>query len=68
MQDVILHAISKEWWNGSYRRSTPADEAKGIDGYVGEKAYSIKPDTHKCKNMLHDYIIFYVNLINKRNF
>lgn len=56
MQDVILHTISKKYGDGSYRRSTPEDEAKGIDGYIGEKAYSIKPDTYKSKSLLNEQI------------
>lgn len=31
----------------TYRLATPQEEAKGIDGYVGNIAYSIKPSTYK---------------------
>ncbi|MCC8135931.1 MAG: MjaI family restriction endonuclease [Ruminococcus sp.] len=34
----------------SYRLATTAEESKGIDGYVGNTAYSIKPDTYKSTN------------------
>ena len=34
----------------SYRLATPEEESKGIDGFVGDTAYSIKPDTYKSTN------------------
>lgn len=34
----------------SYRLATVEEEAKGIDGYIGNVAYSIKPDTYKSTN------------------
>ena len=34
----------------SYRLATAEEESKGIDGYVGDNAYSIKPDTYKSTN------------------
>jgi hypothetical protein len=40
----------------AYRLSTPAEESLGIDGYVGETAYSIKPDTYKTMTRLHEKI------------
>ncbi len=33
-----------------YRLANAEEESKGIDGYVGETAYSIKPDTYKSTN------------------
>ena len=36
--------------------ATPEEEAKGIDGYVGETAYSIKPDTYKTMGRLPEVI------------
>lgn len=33
-----------------YRLATAEEESKGIDGYVGNTAYSIKPDTYKSIN------------------
>ena len=35
----------------SYRLATPEEESKGIDGYVGDTAYSVKPVSYK--NMTH---------------
>ena len=39
-----------------YRLATPDEEAKGIDGYVGNVAYSVKPDTYKTMNRLSETI------------
>lgn len=33
-----------------YRLATAEEESKGIDGYVGNTAYSVKPDTYKSTN------------------
>lgn len=33
-----------------YRLATAEEESKGIDGYIGNIAYSIKPDTYKSTN------------------
>ena len=32
----------------SYRLATPEEESQGIDGYVGDTPYSVKPDTYKA--------------------
>lgn len=34
----------------TYRLATAEEESKGIDGYVGDIAYSVKPDTYKSAN------------------
>ena len=39
-----------------YRLSTPTEESKGIDGFVGDDAISIKPITYKVKTALHEHI------------
>jgi hypothetical protein len=36
----------------SYRTSLPEEEAKGIDGYIGDNPVSIKPQTYESKQML----------------
>lgn len=47
-----------------YRLARPEEESVGIDGYVGDTAYSIKPDTYKTMNRLSETIevkmIFYI--------
>jgi len=40
----------------SYRMSDPEEEAKGIDGYIGEIPISIKPQTYESKQMLPEII------------
>ena len=47
----------------SYRLSETQEEAKGIDGYIGETPVSIKPDTYRAMAALPENIavafIFY---------
>jgi len=61
-QESILKTISKRK-GVNYRNSTPEEESKGIDGYIGEVPVSIKPITYKTKSMLQEKIeakmIFY---------
>lgn len=47
-----------------YRLSTPQEESKGIDGFIGDDMVSIKPITYKTKNSLRENIkakIIYYN-------
>jgi hypothetical protein len=61
-QESILKAIS-ERKHLRYRKATPEEESKLIDGFIGDTPVSIKPVTYKTKNMLHENIevelIFY---------
>lgn len=59
-QESILKRISKHK-NLSYRLAVPQEEAKGIDGYIGDEPVSIKPETYQSKPMLPENII--VNMI-----
>jgi hypothetical protein len=54
-QESILKAIS-ERKRVQYRRSTPEEESRFIDGYIGDTPVSIKPITYKTKSMLHENI------------
>ncbi len=54
-QEFILKYISKRT-NKKYRLSTAEEESKGIDGYLGEMAISIKPVTYKSKLTLPETI------------
>lgn len=45
-QKAILAHLSQETGQ-PYRLATPEEEALGIDGYVGNVAYSIKPDSYQ---------------------
>lgn len=39
-----------------YRLANPNEEAKGIDGFVGDTPYSIKPETYRTMNRLSEII------------
>ena len=55
VQKAILSKMSK-LTNKPYRLATPEEESQGIDGYVGDIAYSLKPDTYKLMNRLSEQI------------
>lgn len=40
----------------TYRLATPEEESVGIDGYVGDVPYSVKPDTYKTMGRLSETI------------
>ena len=61
-QEAILRKVAEQ--KGlPYRPSTPDEEARGIDGFIGELPVSIKPDTYKAMQALPESIevgmIFY---------
>ena len=55
VQKAILASLA-DLKDTNYRLATPDEEAKGIDGYVGGVAYSVKPDTYKTMNRLPETI------------
>lgn len=55
VQKAILAALAQKAGK-SYRLATPAEESKGIDGFVGNIPYSIKPDTYKTMGRLSETI------------
>lgn len=55
VQKAIL-AFLAEQINGTYRLATPEEEAVGIDGYVNNTPYSVKPDTYKSMERLSETI------------
>ncbi len=62
VQKAILASLAKK--NGTaYRLATPLEESQGIDGYVGDVPYSVKPDTYRTMERLSETIdvkkIFY---------
>jgi len=61
-QDAILKKLS-DFYGLFYRASDPGDESRGIDGYLGSVAISIKPDTYSTKNMLREgiqaWVVYY---------
>ena len=62
VQEAILSKLA-EHLNTDYRLATPEEESRGIDGYVGSVAYSVKPETYKTMGRLSEAIdvkmIFY---------
>ena len=40
----------------SYRLASPEEESRGIDGYVGDVPYSVKPDTYQIMDRLPEQI------------
>lgn len=55
VQKAILLKLAEKKGT-AYRLATPAEESLGIDGYVGEIAYSIKPDSYKTMTRLREEI------------
>jgi MjaI restriction endonuclease len=59
-QEAILKVVAKQN-NTTYEFSSTYDEAKGIDGYIGDIPVSIKPTTYKTMKYLKEGI--YVKFI-----
>ena len=55
VQKAILASLA-DLKDTDYRLATPDEEAKGIDGFVGGVAYSVKPDTYKTMGRLSEVI------------
>lgn len=55
VQKAILASLA-ERTGTVYRLATPEEEAVGIDGYVGDIPYSVKPDTYKTMGRLPEAI------------
>ncbi len=55
VQKAILASLAEKR-NTTYRLATSEEEAKGIDGFVGEVPYSVKPDTYKTMGRLSESI------------
>lgn len=55
IQEVILKKMANAE-NKPYRLSTPSEESRGIDGFVGSEAISIKPITYKVEAHLPEHI------------
>ena len=55
IQKAILASLAQKL-NKKYRLANPSEESVGIDGYVGDSPYSIKPDTYKIMNRLSESI------------
>lgn len=55
VQKAILASLAAKIGK-EYRLATPEEESQGIDGYIGNTAYSIKPDTYKAMGRLSESI------------
>lgn len=55
VQKAILASLAEKQ-KTTYRLATPEEESKGIDGFVGKVAYSVKPDTYKTMGRLSESI------------
>ena len=51
----------------SYRLTEPDEESQGIDGFVGEEAYSIKPKTYNTLPNLQESIEAKIIFYEKKN-
>ena len=54
-QEAILRKIG-ELLKENYRLSTPEEESRGVDGFIGELPVSIKPESYKTKDSLNENI------------
>ena len=54
-QEAILKKVA-DIKKVKYRLSTPKEESRGIDGFIGDDAISIKPSTYKTKDSLRENI------------
>ena len=65
-QEAILRKLS-EIKGCDYRLAEPFEESQGIDGFVGEDAYSIKPRTYESKPSLAESIEVRIIFYEKKN-
>jgi hypothetical protein len=54
-QEAVLSKVA-EIKRVTHRLANPAEESKGIDGFIGDMAVSIKPITYKIKSSLSERI------------
>ena len=64
-QEAILRKLS-EIKGCNYRLAEPSEESQGIDGFVGEDAYSIKPSTYESKPSLAESIEVRIIIYEKK--
>lgn len=55
VQKAILASLAEKK-GATFRLATTAEESAGIDGYVGDIPYSVKPDTYKTMGRLSEII------------
>jgi len=54
-QEAILKKVA-DIKKEKYKLSSPREESKGIDGFIGDIPISIKPSTYKTKKLLNESI------------
>lgn len=54
-QEAVLRKVAAQK-ETTFRASTTEEEARGIDGYIGEQPVSIKPDTYNAMDRLPEQI------------
>lgn len=64
-QEAILKKVASQF-NKPYRLAKPDEESKGIDGFIGDTAVSIKPITYKIKMGLNEVIDIPIIFYDKR--
>ena len=55
VQKAILASLANKTGT-TYRLATPEEESQGIDGFIGDIPYSIKPDSYKTMSRLSEVI------------
>ena len=55
VQNAILASLAEKKGT-SFRLATPKEESKGIDGYVGDTPYSVKPESYNSMKRLPESI------------
>ena len=65
IQEAILGKLA-EMKDSGYRLAEPHEESQGIDGFVGEDAYSIKPDSYLSMANLAETIEIKVIIYEKK--
>lgn len=65
-QEAILKKLA-EIRGCDYRLAEPYEESQGIDGFVGEEAYSVKPNTYNTLPSLHESIDVKIIFYEKKN-
>lgn len=64
-QEAILRKLA-EIKGSDYRLAEPHEESQGIDGFVGEEAYSIKPSSYEAVPYLSESITVKMIFYEKR--
>lgn len=54
-QEAILKSVAN-YLQTTYRLAEPAEEAIGVDGFIGDKSVSIKPASYEVKKSLSEII------------